>query len=63
MPTRLREAVHAVVKRHPHLVARFCDRFDEPVQVIPADPVMAWRYVELDAGVDVEEQVQRCVRG
>ncbi len=55
---RLREAVHAVVKRHPNLVARFCADFDEPVQVIPADPVMAWRYVGLDAGVDVDEQVQ-----
>ena len=44
---RLREAVHTVVNRHPHLVARFCDQFDEPVQIIPADPVVAWRYVEL----------------
>ena len=41
---RLHEAVHAVVHRHPHLVARFCDEFDEPVQIIPADPVMAWQY-------------------
>ena len=24
-PHRLREAVHTVVTRHPHLVARFCD--------------------------------------
>ena len=47
---RLREAVHTVVTRHPHLVARFCDQFDEPVQIIPADPVMAWQYVELDGG-------------
>ena len=47
---RLRDAVHAVVNRHPHLVARFCQQFDEPVQVIPADPVAAWRYVELDTG-------------
>ena len=60
-PHRLREAVHAVVTRHPNLVARFCDQFDEPVQVIPADPVAPWRYVDLDggAGVDVDEQVQR----
>ena len=63
-PHRLRDAVHAVVSRHPNLVARFCQQFDEPVQVIPADPVAAWRYVELDAedldvDVDVDEQMQR----
>ncbi len=56
---RLRGAVHTVVNRHPHLVARFCDRFDEPVQIIAADPVVAWRYVELDGGADPDEQVQR----
>jgi amino acid adenylation domain-containing protein len=61
-PRRVREAVHAVVNRYPNLAARFCDQFDEPVQVIPADPVAAWRYVDLDAvdpGVDVDEQIQR----
>ena len=46
---RLRDAVQAVVSRHPHLVARFSDKFDEPVQIIPADPEVPWRYVELDA--------------
>ena len=46
---RLRDAVHTVVKRHPNLVARFCDRFDEPVQVIPADPVVPWRFIDADA--------------
>ena len=61
---RLREAAHAVVNRHPHLAARFCQQFEEPVQIIPADPVTAWRYVQLDAdeldtGVDVGEQIQQ----
>ncbi len=44
-------------------MARFCEQFDEPVQVIPADPVVPWRYVELERGdgVDVDEQVERCV--
>ncbi|WP_227371226.1 non-ribosomal peptide synthetase, partial [Mycobacterium fragae] len=57
---RLRDAVQAVVDRHPHLVARFCDRFDEPVQIVPADPVLAWRYVELDGDdVDGDEQIRR----
>ena len=44
---RLRDAVHTVVARHPNLAARFCDEFGEPVQIIPADPVMAWRYLDL----------------
>ena len=38
-PHRLRDAVHTVVTRHPNLAARFYERFDEPVQIIPADPV------------------------
>ncbi|WP_375489452.1 condensation domain-containing protein, partial [uncultured Mycobacterium sp.] len=61
-PHRLRDAVHTVITRHPHLAARFCDQFDAPVQLIPADPVAPWDYVELDANTadpDVEEQVQR----
>src|SRR5262249_52986931 len=56
---RLREAVHTVVARHPNLAARFCDQFDEPVQVIPADPVAPWRYVDLSGGdLDLDEQIQ-----
>ncbi|OBF84946.1 non-ribosomal peptide synthetase [Mycobacterium sp. 852002-51163_SCH5372311] len=55
-PNRLREAVHAVLNRHPNLSARFCEQFDEPVQVIPADPVVGWQYVDLVGGT--EEQVQ-----
>ena len=49
-PQRLRDAVHTVIDRHPHLVARFCDRFDEPVQVIEADPELPWRYVDVSVG-------------
>jgi len=58
-PERLREAVDAVVTRHPNLAARFCPEFDQPIQVIPADPVLAWQYVELGGRVDAEEQIQR----
>ncbi|MGH3636824.1 MAG: condensation domain-containing protein, partial [Mycobacterium sp.] len=59
-PHRLRDAVHAVVTRHPNLVPRFCQQFDEPVQIIPADPEMAWRYVELGADeADPDEQIQK----
>jgi glycopeptidolipid biosynthesis protein len=58
-PQRLREAVHAVVTRHPHVVARFCEDFGEPVQVLPAGPELAWRYVELNStDAEVEQQVQ-----
>ena len=56
---RLREALHTVVTRHPNLAARFCAQFDEPVQIIPADPVLPWRYIDLDGvTVDVDEQVE-----
>ncbi|MCP4435955.1 MAG: AMP-binding protein, partial [Actinomycetia bacterium] len=60
-PDRLRGAVHTVVNRYPNLVARFCDRFDRPVQVIAADPVAPWRYLDLDGGadLDIEEQIER----
>ncbi len=57
-PHRLRDAVHTVVKRHPHLAARFDEQLDHPVQIIPADPAPGWRYVEL-ADVDVEEYIQQ----
>ena len=58
---RLRDAVHTVVNRHPNLAARFSEKFDQPVQIIPADPEVAWRYVDLCGGddVDVDEQIQR----
>jgi non-ribosomal peptide synthase protein (TIGR01720 family) len=57
---RLRDAVHAVVTRHPNLAARFYPQFDEPVQIVPADPAAGWRYLELGAEVvDVDQQIQR----
>ena len=63
-PHRLRDAVHTVVNRHPNLAARFCQQFEEPVQIIPADPVAGWRYVELGAeDLDVEEQIQQVCAG
>ena len=54
-PGRLHDAVHTVINRHPNLAARFCQQFDQPVQIIPADPVAAWRYDDLDC----EEQIQQ----
>ncbi|MCV7442445.1 amino acid adenylation domain-containing protein [Mycobacterium paraense] len=57
---RLRDAVHTVVARHPNLAARFSARFDQPVQIIPADPVVPWRYLDLSGGdVDPDEQIQQ----
>ncbi len=62
-PQRLRDAVHTVVTRHPHLAAQFSHEFDEPVQIILADPVMAWRYLDFsDLGTNGdpgEEEIQR----
>ncbi|WP_172826557.1 non-ribosomal peptide synthetase, partial [Mycobacterium sp. 1423905.2] len=56
-PERLRDAVQTVIARHPNLVARF--RAQEAVQIIPADAVAGWRYVELDADADVEAELRR----
>ncbi|MEB4212313.1 non-ribosomal peptide synthetase [Mycobacterium sp. 94-17] len=58
---RLGEAVRVVVGRHPNLVAWFSEQYDEPVQIIPADPVAPWRYLELDSvnGVDIEERIEQ----
>src|SRR5689334_9008491 len=55
---RLRDAVRTVVNRHPNLAARFSEQFDQPVQIIPADPEPSWRYVELHDGADYR-QVER----
>ena len=54
-PHRLRDAVRTVVNRHPNLAARFCQQFDEPVQIIAADPMAAWQYLDLDS----ENEIQR----
>ncbi len=61
---RLREAVRTVVHRHPHLAALFCDQYDEPVQIIPADPAVEWRYVELDGtgAADADDLIDRRTR-
>ncbi|WP_413784875.1 amino acid adenylation domain-containing protein [Mycolicibacterium elephantis] len=57
---RLRQAVHTVVNRHPNLAARFVQQFEEPVQIIPADPTVPWRYLEIARdNVDFDEQIER----
>ncbi|ORA07842.1 non-ribosomal peptide synthetase, partial [Mycobacterium arosiense] len=59
-PERLRDAVHTVVNRHPHLAALFCDRYDEPVQIIPADPVVQWQYRDLDGSdTDADQLIEQ----
>ncbi|ETW24613.1 gramicidin synthetase, partial [Mycobacterium gastri 'Wayne'] len=55
---RLRDAVQTVVNRHPNLVARFHQQFDDPVQIVPADPGVPWSYVDLGSG-DGDEQIQQ----
>ncbi|HEX2212627.1 MAG TPA: amino acid adenylation domain-containing protein, partial [Mycobacterium sp.] len=57
-PQRLHDAVAAMVARHPHVAARFCDDFDEPVQIIPSDPEIGWSFHHLGA----EEEIQRLCR-
>ena len=54
-PDRLHDAVQTVVDRHPNLAARFCGQFDQPVQLIPADPETPWQYLQLDS----EEQIDQ----
>ena len=59
-PQRLRAAVRTVLGRHPHLAAQFCRQFDEPVQIILTEPVIAWRFIDFDTdGPLTEEQIQR----
>ncbi|WP_155942126.1 condensation domain-containing protein, partial [Mycobacteroides sp. CBMA 326] len=59
-PKRLRDAVHSAIKRRPNVVAHFYEEFGEPVQLIAADPELAWQFVELDnEGVDAPAQVER----
>ncbi len=56
---RLHDALRTVVTRHPNLAARFCAVSDEPVQIIPADPVVPWRYVDLSGNhLDLDEQIR-----
>ena len=57
---RLRTAVNTVINRHPHLAARFSQKFDKPVQIIPADAAPVWQYVELTAdNADVDEYIRQ----
>ncbi|MCV7173753.1 non-ribosomal peptide synthetase, partial [Mycobacterium manitobense] len=57
---RLRDAVQTVVRRHPNLVARFSEEFDEPVQLIPAEPAAVWRYIDVaDDGTQPDETIRQ----
>ncbi|MDF2583198.1 MAG: non-ribosomal peptide synthetase, partial [Mycobacterium sp.] len=51
---RLREAVQTVIARHPHLAARFKAGADEPVQIVPAQPDIAWQFVDTSADAEIE---------
>ncbi|MGE2727826.1 amino acid adenylation domain-containing protein, partial [Mycolicibacterium pulveris] len=54
---RLRAAVQTVASRHPNVAARFSQKFAEPVQILMADPMVPWQYIELDGSGHVEEQI------
>ena len=44
----LRTAVCALIRRHPHLAADFHhEDLDPPIQVIPAEPSLPWREIDL----------------
>ncbi|AFP36872.1 non-ribosomal peptide synthetase [Mycolicibacterium smegmatis] len=59
-PQQLRDAVQAVIRRHPNLAARFVEQFGEPVQVLSVDPEIGWQFVEFDSGdTGVDERVER----
>ena len=58
-PRRLRDAAQTVINRHPNLAARFCQQFDQPVQIILSEPQLPWQYLEFDADVDVDERIQQ----
>ncbi|WP_210419661.1 non-ribosomal peptide synthetase [Mycolicibacterium sp. ELW1] len=60
---RLGEAVQSAVKRHPQLAARFSTKFGDPVQIIPADPVAPWQFVDLTEGTDIDEQIEQIRAG
>ena len=55
---RLHDAVQAVVKRHPHLAARFSAKFGDPVAVLPADPQAPWQFVDLTDSAESDEQIR-----
>ncbi len=59
-PQRLRDAVQRTVNRHPHLAATFCQQFDEPVQVILAEPEISWKFIDFGVtGAFEEDEIQR----
>nr|WP_327533124.1 non-ribosomal peptide synthetase [uncultured Mycolicibacterium sp.] len=58
-PDRLRDAVHAVIGRHPNLAARFLEQFGEPVQIIAATPEIAWQHFDLHGEADAEGKIEQ----
>ncbi|MCC9187080.1 condensation domain-containing protein, partial [Mycolicibacterium mageritense] len=58
-PKRLYDAVYTVAKRRPNVVARFTEQFGIPVQVLPAEPVFGWQYLEFDGADDVEQRIEQ----
>jgi hypothetical protein len=61
-PQRLRDAVQATVNRHPNLAAHFCGQFDQPVQIIPIDPVAPWQFFDLSGSEPYPDEQTQQVR-
>ncbi|WP_083452801.1 non-ribosomal peptide synthetase [Mycolicibacterium goodii] len=56
---RMREAVQTVIRRRPNVVAHFYEDFGEPVQILPANPELAWQYVDLSGRPDIDAQIEQ----
>ncbi|UGT72574.1 amino acid adenylation domain-containing protein [Mycolicibacterium smegmatis] len=54
---RMRDAVQTVITRRPNVVAHFYENFGEPVQILPANPELAWQYVDLSGRSDIDAQI------
>ncbi|MCV7239900.1 amino acid adenylation domain-containing protein [Mycolicibacterium celeriflavum] len=54
-PQRLRHAIATVANRHPNLAAQFESRYGQPIQIIPATPVIPWAFLDLEANrIDID---------
>ncbi|MFE6926258.1 amino acid adenylation domain-containing protein [Nocardia sp. NPDC057663] len=62
-PARLGAAFEAMLRRHPNLGAAFSyERFDQPVQVVPRSPGVAWKVQDLRGSADPEAQARLCAQ-
>ncbi|KUH97780.1 non-ribosomal peptide synthetase, partial [Mycobacterium sp. IS-3022] len=54
-PHRLRRAIDTVATRHPNLAAQFDSRYGQPIQIIPANPLIPWTFLDLETNrIDID---------